>query len=515
MSEVYVKPIREDYYIFPELNTNGSTTHTVSFTITTDLNKSSDRYYPTSIIIRELKSSRDHIGVKTDERGSVDRRIASIEREINTPESTFQLGVSGDEPLIYSWYKHIEISDFKITDSSGRVVFPQKVEDPLPRYKESAIATLKAYKSRYDYSLSLEQFDNIISSGEDKINNAANKRDVDQQLNIYREKLDNLKTDSEIEAENLYNYKVLKKTEIETYVSRSDYSTNLEQLDKAILDGKKSIDDAGSIQQVDEATAEAKVRIDNIKSDTDFQDTEVGSIRLIDSRGKIIKPEVSRSRSNSATFTIPKGFIAPIKLISENTLEKLVKLEKGDVASDWTPAIEDTEGKLEDKADYEELDEVRSEVSGLETVKADRAEVSNLEDSLIAYSEALSKNEEDLNEAKRDLVGLLERTAGMEVNYGEFTNVKNFLHTQIVEGEEGIFVGDRTDNSGIRIGPKGIFFMNGAGEPVASMTGGILRIDRGFFAETMTIGEHKFEYISKGNLIVRWDTTTVRNLGRG
>lgn len=515
MSEVYIKQTENDYYAFPVLNTIGSITHTVSFSLVTDLAKSNDKYDPPSVAINEFISNKTVGAIKNKTGGTADRKTATVSQVIDTPNSTFQIRVAGDDPVMFSASKYIEISNFKITNSSGQIVFPKAVVDPLPEYKKDAIVSLEAHKNKNDYTQSLAQYNNIISTGISRINSASNTGAVDYQLNIYKGQLDGLKTDAEINAVNLNNYKNSKKSELNRYINKADYTININQINQAILDGENAINSSRNNYEVDEALASAKLIIDNIRSNTQMQESEISDIRLVDSTGKFVRAVVKKTGENVATFTIPSNFIAPIKLVSTYDVRKLLKLERGDISSDWELAQEDIEGQINDKADSSEVDEIRGDVSSLETTKAEKNEVDKLELSLRNYAEALEKNQKDLNNARTGLLSLLERTVGVENNYNEMTNVMNFIHKQIVFGEEGIFVGEKSNTSGIMISSEGIFFMNGENnEPVASMTGGVLKIDRGFFTETMTVGEHKFEYVSNGNMVIRWDTTTINEVRR-
>ena len=70
-------------------------------------------------------------------------------------------------------------------------------------------------------------------------------------------------------------------------------------------------------------------------------------------------------------------------------------------------------------------------------------------------------------------------------------------------GTEGLLVGDKVANTGIRISAGRIDFLDN-GAIVADITGQLLTIKRGIFATSATIGQHKIETIAGGHTIWSW-----------
>ena len=62
-----------------------------------------------------------------------------------------------------------------------------------------------------------------------------------------------------------------------------------------------------------------------------------------------------------------------------------------------------------------------------------------------------------------------------------------FIDSYILQGEEGMEIGNKNSGSKVMITPDRIGFFSG-GTEVASFSSGQLRINNGFFADTITVG---------------------------
>ena len=189
--------------------------------------------------------------------------------------------------------------------------------------------------------------------------------------------------------------------------------------------------------------------------------------------------------------------------------EYWVQLEKGNIATDWTEAPEDTQEKLDEKADTDLIDDIQGQLDDFVLVEGYEEEIGEINKALQDYKELIESGEVATEEAVEDIKKLLDRTEAVENNLGEFTESWNFEVTEITMGEEGLFLGDNLTNMGIRIAPQvgetppRIDFVDN-GTVVAEITGQYMRINRGIFVQSAQIGEHQIETISGGHTIWKW-----------
>ena len=188
--------------------------------------------------------------------------------------------------------------------------------------------------------------------------------------------------------------------------------------------------------------------------------------------------------------------------------------------------------------DEEALEELKNETESLQTQIGNyvpeslyNENIGEINQSLIDYQDALELAQEqiygmfddegnlvlddDNNPVQpgvmRDIATLLERTVALQEDFGEKTVQWGFLDTKFVYGDEGMFIGEPDTLTGIMIspatssGPSRIDFLDGDREkPVAYITSDLMRINRGIFVESATIGEHKIQTHLDGHTIWQW-----------
>ena len=173
---------------------------------------------------------------------------------------------------------------------------------------------------------------------------------------------------------------------------------------------------------------------------------------------------------------------------------KSVKLEKGNVPTDWTPAIEDIQNQIDDKAtntDLENLGGIISDVGSQIDLKADGGEFKEMQE---AFRDRVEQNILDKEQLIADLATIEGRTALVEVIAGDSKLVTQFINTIITESEEGIFIAKGSSTTGILIGTDRISFMDNNTE-VAYISNQTMEISHGIFVQSATISDFKFEKI--------------------
>lgn len=159
--------------------------------------------------------------------------------------------------------------------------------------------------------------------------------------------------------------------------------------------------------------------------------------------------------------------------------------------------------QLDSKADMDAVTEIDEKLSDLETSSATQAQVGEIEQALRSYEEALKSQQADAENAQADLQQLLGRFATIDAQLGEYTAKMKFIDTTMTFGEEGLFIGDPATKTGIQYGKNRIDIMDN-GEPVAQITQQMLKINRGIFVESLTIGEYMVAMADKGFLTINW-----------
>lgn len=213
-----------------------------------------------------------------------------------------------------------------------------------------------------------------------------------------------------------------------------------------------------------------------------------------------------------------------------------IQIEKGNIASDWTEAPEDTQAKIDDKTDVTETEALRDQFGDYVPLEGYDEEIGEINSAMNTYLAMLEETNAAINGAYDEdgnlilddegnpiqagalqaVETLLERTAGITSDLDNFTQRWNFIDTSIIMGEEGLFIGDAIENIGIRIAPPKldalgavleparIDFIDSSEEPVAFISGQLMQINRGIFVQSATIGEHKIETIGNGHTIWQW-----------
>ncbi len=170
------------------------------------------------------------------------------------------------------------------------------------------------------------------------------------------------------------------------------------------------------------------------------------------------------------------------------------KIEKGNIATDWTPAPEDVQDQINDKAETSDLDnlaEILSSVSSELNFKAGMGEFQALEE---AFNERIAQDISDKEQLAADLATLEGRTTLIETLAGDNKLVTQFIETVITESEEGIFIGNSTNRTGLLLSDARISFLDNDTE-VAYISNKTMEITHGIFVETATISNFKFEKI--------------------
>lgn len=186
-----------------------------------------------------------------------------------------------------------------------------------------------------------------------------------------------------------------------------------------------------------------------------------------------------------------------------------VKLEHGNIATDYSLAPEDTQEQIDSKADgaltQEQLNALAEKNRNVEAELAAKASLAEIEQWKQAYDSYVAQNDADKTSAEQKLITLTSRVAEWVKDWEDKKVQWSFLDTNMDFGEEGLRLGKKGSPTSILISNDRIGFYSGGSE-VASMSNGTLTIDNGIFAKSLQIGHYREEVYEGDKTInvIRW-----------
>lgn len=187
-----------------------------------------------------------------------------------------------------------------------------------------------------------------------------------------------------------------------------------------------------------------------------------------------------------------------------------VKVEKGTVKTDWTPAIEDVQDDIDSKADQvltqaqlNKLNEVNSVVQAELEAKAS---LDTLNQWVKAYQDFVSANNANRAQAEKNLADASARVAKLENNLNDMSERWNFIDSYMTSSNEGLVIGKTDNSSSMLFSPSGRISMFSAGNEVMYISQGVIHIENGIFSKTIQIGRYREEqdFINPDRNVIRY-----------
>lgn len=187
-----------------------------------------------------------------------------------------------------------------------------------------------------------------------------------------------------------------------------------------------------------------------------------------------------------------------------------VKIEKGTVKTDWTPAIEDVQDDIDSKADQvltqaqlNKLNEVNSVVQAELEAKAS---LEILNQWVKAYQDFVNANNANRTQAEKNLADASARVAKLENNLNDMSERWNFIDSYMTSSNEGLVIGKTDNSSSILFSPNGRISMFSAGNEVMYISQGVIHIENGIFSKTIQIGRYREEqdFINPDRNVIRY-----------
>ncbi|MBT9630261.1 phage tail spike protein [Streptococcus salivarius] len=187
-----------------------------------------------------------------------------------------------------------------------------------------------------------------------------------------------------------------------------------------------------------------------------------------------------------------------------------VKIEKGTVKTDWTPAIEDVQEDIDSKADQvltqaqlNKLNEVNSVVQAELEAKAS---LEILNQWVKAYQDFVNANNANRAQAEKNLADASARVAKLENNLNDMSERWNFIDSYMTSSNEGLVIGKSDNSSSMLFSPSGRISMFSAGNEVMYISQGVIHIENGIFSKTIQIGRYREEqdFINPDRNVIRY-----------
>nr|UWG02856.1 MAG: Prophage endopeptidase tail [Bacteriophage sp.] len=187
-----------------------------------------------------------------------------------------------------------------------------------------------------------------------------------------------------------------------------------------------------------------------------------------------------------------------------------VKIEKGTVKTDWTPAIEDVQDDIDSKADsvltqaqLNKLNEVNSVVQAELEAKAS---LEILNQWVKAYQDFVNANNANRAQAEKNLADASARVAKLENNLNGMSERWNFIDSYMTSSNEGLVIGKTDNSSSMLFSPNGRISMFSAGNEVMYISQGVIHIENGIFSKTIQIGRYREEqdFINPDRNVIRY-----------
>lgn len=187
-----------------------------------------------------------------------------------------------------------------------------------------------------------------------------------------------------------------------------------------------------------------------------------------------------------------------------------VKIEKGTVKTDWTPAIEDVQDDIDSKADsvltqaqLNKLNEVNSVVQAELEAKAS---LEILNQWVKAYQDFVNANNANRAQAEKNLADASARVVKLENNLNDMSERWNFIDSYMTSSNEGLVIGKTDNSSSMLFSPNGRISMFSAGNEVMYISQGVIHIENGIFSKTIQIGRYREEqdFINPDRNVIRY-----------
>ena len=187
-----------------------------------------------------------------------------------------------------------------------------------------------------------------------------------------------------------------------------------------------------------------------------------------------------------------------------------VKIEKGTVKTDWTPAVEDVQDDIDSKADQAltqaQLNKLNEVNSAVQAELEAKASLDTLNQWVKAYQDFVNANNANRTQAEKNLADASARVAKLENNLNDMSERWNFIDSYMASSNEGLVIGKTDNSSSMLFNPNGRISMFSAGNEVMYIDKGVIHIENGIFSKSIQIGYYREEQdlIDPNRNVIKW-----------
>lgn len=175
---------------------------------------------------------------------------------------------------------------------------------------------------------------------------------------------------------------------------------------------------------------------------------------------------------------------------------KNIKLEKGNVPTDWTPAPEDTQEQIDSKADsaltQEQLNALAEQDNLIKAEMEAKASIDTVDKWITAYENYVKANDADKAKSEQALKEASERIVQMKYEVNNLKLVWEAIDRFMSFQNEGLVIGKKDGSAYAKFSDDRISLFSGSSE-VMYISQGTLNIANGIFTKTIQIGRFRFE----------------------
>lgn len=176
-----------------------------------------------------------------------------------------------------------------------------------------------------------------------------------------------------------------------------------------------------------------------------------------------------------------------------------MKLELGNVPTDWSLAVEDIQSQLDGKADHKltnaQLTALAEKAQLHDVELKAKATMEQLSDLEKAYNGRIAASEEAVKKAESDLIEAASRIEATVQELGGLRELKKFVDTYMSSSNEGLVIGKNDASSTIKVSSDRISMFS-SGKEVMYISQGVIHIDNGIFTQSVQIGRFVTEQYS-------------------
>jgi len=219
--------------------------------------------------VRKLKNTVVRSNYRRAEQSQIDSIISSATSQINNASSSESINAI----VSNAQYKLKALK----TDAQYSKEEKEEANRQLASKKASAKTELANYKNKANYRTEGQaQINSLLIQAGERIDNATNISSVDSLISTYKQKLDAIKTASQLNAEEskesaqndsntLKAKKASAKAELSKMVNLNNYSDAVvSQMEKIISNARTNIDNASSVGAIESILSQAKSQLNSV-----------------------------------------------------------------------------------------------------------------------------------------------------------------------------------------------------------------------------------------------------------